>query len=195
MAEDSPTLRSLVIGLVTLLLVALIIGGVFSLFALGAAKVTGLSSSTSPPPPSMYVPPLTHHHSSAASPTAPSNPEVPAAQSPTSAPAGASPSRSPHPHKKRHHHHAHKITLSASPSHASPSQRIDLSGSYPGGGGATLQVQNRQGGQWTSFPVNVTVSGSTFHTYIYSGNPGRHLFRVLDTGSGKASNTVAITIG
>ena len=184
MAEDSPTLRSLVVGLLTLVLVALIIGGVFSLFALGAANVTGLANSHRAPKPSMYVPPL-KKDSPSSSPAGPATSAAPVAQSPT---LSVSPTPTPH-HKK------HRIRLSADPLQASPSQRIALSGSYPGGAGSTLQVQNRQGGRWTSFPVTVTVTGSSFRTYIYSGHPGRQRFRVVDPSTGRASNAVAITIG
>jgi hypothetical protein len=185
MAEDSPTLRSLVVGLLTLVLVAVIIGGVFSLFALGAVNVTGLAKSGPAPKPSMYVPPLKKH------PSGPSGSgAAPVAQSPS---ASASPSASPTPtphHQKR----GHRIQLSADPLHVAPSQRIVLSGTYPGANGSTLQVQNRQRGRWTSFPVTVTVTGGSFQTYIYSGDPGRHRFRVVDPGSGHASNPVTVTI-
>ena len=184
-------MRSLLIGLVTLVLVALVIGGVLSLFALGAANVTGLANDQGPAPkPSLYVPPLPKH---TGSPTA-SSTEAPVAESPSPSTSPlTSPSPSPTDHKK--HRGRHRISLVASPLHASPTERIDLSGSYPGGDGTVLQVQNRQGGRWTTFPVTVTVSGSRFHTYIYSGNPGSHRFRVVDPGSGRASNPVSVTIG
>jgi hypothetical protein len=187
MAEDSPPVRSLLVGLVTLVLVALIIGGVASLFALGAANVAGLASDKGPAPrPSLYVPPLPRDSET---PTPSATGPAAVAQSPTLAP---SPSATP-THQKRHR--SHRISLVASPLHASASERIDLSGSYPGGAGAVLQVQNRQGGRWTDFPVTVPVSGGRFHTYIYTGNPGPHRFRVVDPGSGRASNPVTITIG
>lgn len=194
MAEDSPTVRSLIIGLVSLVFVALIIGGVFSLFALGAFNFSGIASSGPAPRPSLYMPPLNKQPSpspgagSSPSPTAPSSPAT------TQAPAAQSPSASPTKHRHRHHRQ-HQITLAASPLHASASERINLSGRYPGGDGATLQVQNFSGGGWTTFPVSVTVTGGTFRTYIYSGNPGPQRFRVVDPGSGRASNPVTVTIG
>lgn len=193
MAEDSPTVRSLVIGVVSLVFVALIIGGVFSLFALGAVNVSGLANSGPAPKPSLYMPPLSKHPSPSAGPSsaAPSSP-APSSSATPEAPA-QSPSASP---TKRHHHHRrHQITLAASPLHASASERINLSGRYPGGDGTVLQVQNFSGGSWTAFPVSVTVSGSTFRTYIYSGNPGPQRFRVVDPSSGRASNPVTVTIG
>ncbi|HET7356706.1 MAG TPA: hypothetical protein VFJ09_08535 [Nocardioidaceae bacterium] len=192
MAEDSPTVRSLVIGLVSLVFVSLIIGGVFSLFALGAVNVAGLANSGPAPKPSLYMPPLSKHPSPGAGPSVSPSPAAPSSPASTEAPAAQSPSASP---TKRHHHRRHQITLAASPLHASPSERIDLSGRYPGGDGTVLQVQNYQSGSWTTFPVSVTVSGSTFRTYIYSGNPGPQRFRVVDTSSGRASNPVTVTIG
>ena len=191
MAEDSPTVRSLVIGLVSLVTVALIIGGVFSLFALGAANVTGIADSGPAPKPSLYMPPLSKHPS----PSASSSPAAPGSPASTEEPAAQSPSASPTNEHRKRHHRRHQITLAASPLHASPSERINLSGRYPGGDGIMLQVQNLQGGSWTTFPVSVTVTGDTFRTYIYSGNPGPQRFRVVDPGSGKASNPVTITIG
>jgi len=165
---------------------------VVSLFALGAANVAGLASDKGPAPkPSLYLPPLPKHTGSPSTPAA--GPE-PVAESPTLSPSSSlslSPSSGPADQGRKHRH---RITLNASPLQASVSQRIDLSGRYPGGDGAVLQVQNRQGGQWTDFPVTVTVSGSTFHTYIYTGNPGPQRFRVVDPGSGRASNTVTVTI-
>src|SRR5690242_12578481 len=87
MADDSRPVRSLLVGLVTLVLVALIIGGVVSLFALGAANVAGLASDKGPAPkPSLYVPPLPKHTGSPSTPAA--GPE-PVAESPTLSPSSS----------------------------------------------------------------------------------------------------------
>jgi len=72
--------RSLVIGLVSLVFVALIIGGVFSLFALGAVNVAGLANSGPAPKPSLYMPPLSKHPSPAGNPS-PAAPASPIARS------------------------------------------------------------------------------------------------------------------
>ena len=78
-----------------------------------------------------------------------------------------------------------------------PMQRIDLTGTYPGGEGAVLQVQRATGpgDSWVDFPVTVTVSGGTFSTYVQTGRTGPNRFRVIDTDNDEPSNEVTITIG
>ena len=51
--------------------------------------------------------------------------------------------------------------------------RIDLTGTYPTGEGAVLQVQRATGpgDSWVDFPVTVTVSGGQFSTYVQTGRP------------------------
>lgn len=99
----------------------------------------------------------------------------------------ASPSKSAKPEKE--------ITLSASTTQASPMQQVDLSGLYPGGEGAILQVQRMTGGQWLDFPVTVSVSGGQFQTYVQTSQTGDNRFRVVDTDSERKSNVVTVTIG
>ena len=74
-------------------------------------------------------------------------------------------------------------------------EQIDLTGVYPGGEGAILQVQRFEGGSWQDFPVTVSVSDGTFSTYVQTGQGGVNRFRVVDTDSGKPSNEVKVTIG
>ena len=45
------------------------------------------------------------------------------------------------------------------------------------------------------FPVSTSVSGGVFKTYVYSGREGANRFRVVDTGTDRASNAVRVTIG
>ena len=75
--------------------------------------------------------------------------------------------------------------------------RIDLTGSYPTGEGAVLQVQRATGpgDDWVDFPVTVTVSGGQFSTYVQTGKAGPNRFRVIDTDTDLASNEVTVTIG
>ena len=64
--------------------------------------------------------------------------------------------------------------------------RIDLTGTYPTGEGAVLQVQRATGpgdDSWVDFPVTVTVSGGQFSTYVQTGRTGPNRFRVIDTDS------------
>lgn len=87
-----------------------------------------------------------------------------------------------------------KITLNAGQTSVSAMQRIDLTGTYPAGSGAILQVQRFEGGSWADFPVTVSVSNGVFGTYVMTGQSGETRFRMLDTDSGKASNFVTVTI-
>jgi hypothetical protein len=91
----------------------------------------------------------------------------------------------------------HGITLQAGQTQVGPMQRIDLTGTYPTGEGAVLQVQRATGpgDSWVDFPVTVTVSNGTFSTYVQTGRSGPNRFRVVDTDSDEASNEVTITIG
>lgn len=87
-----------------------------------------------------------------------------------------------------------KITLNAGQTSVSAMQRIDLTGTYPAGSGAILQVQRFENGAWANFPVTVSVSGGAFGTYVMTGQSGETRFRMLDTDSGKVSNVVTVTI-
>jgi hypothetical protein len=86
------------------------------------------------------------------------------------------------------------ISLSASQTAVTPMEQIDLTGVYPGGEGAILQVQRLEGGKWQDFPVTVPVSNETFATYIQTSQTGVNRFRVIDTDSGATSNEVRVTI-
>lgn len=87
------------------------------------------------------------------------------------------------------------ISLSASQTAVSQMDRIDLTGTFPGGEGAVLQVQRLEGGTWEDFPVTVSVSNETFATYVQSGDTGPTKFRVKDTDSDKVSNPVSVKVG
>ena len=87
------------------------------------------------------------------------------------------------------------ISLSASQTSVAPMEQIDLTGVYPGGEGAILQVQRFESGSWQDFPVTVSVSDQTFSTYVQTSQPGQNKFRVVDTDTGKPSNEVRVTIG
>jgi hypothetical protein len=86
------------------------------------------------------------------------------------------------------------ISLQVAEASVGPMDNIDLTGVYPGGEGAILQVQRFEGGAWKDFPVTASVSDETFATYVQTGQTGVNRFRVVDTDSGKASNEVKVTI-
>lgn len=186
--DDSPWTRQLLVGLGALAAISLLIGGVVSLIALGAAQVTGLSSDTQSAKPSLYMPPL--HHGSRNQNPKPAGPNVPqsssAAPSSTPTTTEAQSTKSDQPKNKG-------FTLQAFPKSVKSYQRINLSGVYPREG-ASLQVQRLQSGSWVNFPTQATVRGGVYQTYIITGHTGTNRLRMLDTATGKASNPVQVTI-
>ncbi len=87
------------------------------------------------------------------------------------------------------------ISLSASQTEVAPMEQIDLTGVYPGGEGAILQVQRFTTGSWQDFPVTVSVSDETFATYVQTSQTGLTRFRVVDTDTERISNPVRVQIG
>jgi hypothetical protein len=87
------------------------------------------------------------------------------------------------------------ITLQADQNEVGTFDRIDISGIYPGGEGATLQVQRFENGSWADFPATIPVSGEVFRTYVQSAQTGVNKFRVVDNSTGETSNPISVTIG
>jgi hypothetical protein len=166
-------------GFVALVAVGLGVGLLLGVFTLVVTRVAGLGNddgtSASGGGPSLYLP-------------------TPAPSSSSGAPAGqatappSQPSSSAPPKPKG-------ITLQAGQSSVASMQRIDLTGVYPGGEGAVLQVQ-RMGPdhRWEDFPVTAAVSGETFPTYVQTGRSGVQRFRVRDSDTGRVSNVVPVTV-
>ena len=181
--EDVPWTRQLAVGVGVLVAVALVIGGVMSVVALGAAKVTGLGGShaSATAPPSLYFP------SDDPTTTPETYPDPNGSDEPSPSPSSESPSAKP-TQKTR------PITLQAFPQQVPPNERINLTGVYQGGEGARLQVQRFENG-WVDFPVSTSVSGGSFTTYIYTGRSGANRFRVIDKEADKASNPVRVRVG
>lgn len=175
------------VGLVALVGVGLAVGVILGMVALAATQVLGLdggsgtSSSTSQQ--SMFLPRPVKT-------TAQSGPLITlapgATQSATQSPSGK-PTKSESARQQ--------ISLSASQTSVAPMQQIDLTGVYPGGEGAILQVQRFTGGSWTDFPVTASVSNETFSTYVQTSQAGVNRFRVVDTDTGLMSNEVRVTVG
>lgn len=174
--------RQLLVGLGALVGISLLVGVVVGAMALGAAKLTGFESAGQGPTvePSVYIPTGKPSTSPQAYPDPP-DAEGPSPTEETTAPE-PSPTKKPRP-----------ITLQAFPARVSPGERINLTGVYPTGEGATLQVQRFEGG-WSDFPVTATVRGGTFTTWVVTSRTGPQRFRVADTGSGRASNPVRVAI-
>jgi hypothetical protein len=169
-------------GLGAMLVVAAAVGVLIGIGALGVTRVLGLSGGGSGSGASagatMVIPSPSETRSSESesdSPEATKTPE-PGQQSSSTA--------EPKP-----------ITLQSAQSAVAPMQQIDLSGSYPGGDGAILQVQRFEGGSWVDFPVTMSVTGDSFDTFILTGHTGVNRIRVIDTTNGDKSNEIKVTVG
>lgn len=178
-------------GLVALVGVALAVGLILGLVAVAGSKFFGLGgeqAGAQHAERSMYLP----TPSRTASPSgplitlAPGDTESPTESGPAS-PSTSEPSKKKSPKSK--------ISLSAGETSVAPMQQIDLTGVYPGGEGAILQVQRFTNGTWQDFPVTVSVSNQTFSTYVQTSQTGVNRFRVVDTDTGRESNEVKVTIG
>ncbi|HEX4976789.1 MAG TPA: hypothetical protein VFV40_02885 [Nocardioides sp.] len=184
--DDDSGRRQVLFGLGALVVVTLLVGGIVSAVALGAARLSGLGGSSSAEGPvevpSLYMPtgePTT-------TPEAYPDPTRPDREEPSETPTEEEPTAKPARQSK-------KISLQAFPQEVSPGERITLTGVYPAGEGATLQVQRFEG-SWTDFPVNVTVSGGLFNTYILTSRSGETRLRVTDKALNRSSNPVTVTI-
>ncbi len=180
--EDTSWTRQLLLGVGALVAVALVIGGVVSVVALGAAKVSGLGDDrpSATAPASLYLP----SDDPTTSPETFPDPEGSAGASPSA----GTPSPTKKPKKRK------AISLQASPQQVPANQRINLTGDYPRSDGASLQVQRFEG-SWVDFPVNASVRGGSFSTYVFTGRSGPNRFRVVDKASGRTSNPVRVTVG
>lgn len=88
-------------------------------------------------------------------------------------------------------------TLVASPTAVASYEEIDLSGTFPKlGPGVTLQVQRREGGTWTDFPVTATTGdGGTFATFVQTGQIGTSKFRMMAIDTGETTPSVKVEVG
>ena len=182
--EERPVLA----GLLALVGVALAVGLIIGLAALAGTRILGLdgdeASSDATGGQSMVLPMPKKTEG-------PSEPLITLAPEPSSNAGSSQPAESPTKEKSPRK----QISLSASTTAVAPMEQIDLTGVYPGGEGAVLQVQRFTGGSWTDFPVTVSVSDETFSTYVQTSQGGVNRFRVVDTDTGLESNEVKVTIG
>ena len=167
--------RPVLAGLLALTTVAIVVGVLGGLAILGGVKTLGIGGSTgvvaSSSQDGLYLP-------------KPSDtPTLTPPQEPRQPPTVATPAP------------VEDITLTAAQLTVAPMQAIDLTGSYPSGEGAILQMQRLENGDWTDFPVTMSVSGGTFATYVLTSRPGENKFRVIDTDTQKTSNEVVVTVG
>lgn len=187
MDDETNWQKQLLVGLGVLVAVGALIGGIVALIGIKAADYAGVdgggsgSSNASSPDDNPWNPP-SDEPSETGSPE-PSEPQ-------TSADEPATPEDTESTKQPRDK----GITLVATPKTVSTYGRINLSGTFAGGGGATLQVQRKEGGQWVDFPTSATVNGGEFATYIETGRPGPNKFRVKAVGDSTTSNTVTVRV-
>jgi hypothetical protein len=177
--------RPVLAGLVALVAVAVAVGLVAALTVVGGAHVLGLGGGRADggaggAGATMYLPKPQKTHPA-------SGPSITLGSSPTPSSPSSSPRFNTHPKKR--------ISLQAGEQSVAPMGRIDLSGTYPGGEGAVLNVEKFSNGSWQGFySVSATVTNGTFSTYIQTGTPGINRFRVVDSDTNLASNQVKVTI-
>ncbi len=172
--------RPVLTGLLALVGVAVVIGLLGGLAIMVGVNVAGIgdtstASDESATPSTFRLPKPSETDSSIPAPEETLEPS-PGTESSSSAPAEA-------------------ISLSATQQSVAPMQQIDLTGTYPSGEGAILQVQRFENGAWSDFPVTMSVSGGTFATYVQTSQVGPNKFRVVDTDTQVASNELTVTVG
>ncbi len=188
--DPTPTKRGehpVLTGLLALIGVAVVVGLILGGGALAATKVLGINDDGTADDDATSGDTLVLPHPERTA--SPSGPLVTLESDPTSGPetGDIEESESTKPENL--------ISLSAGQTAVGPMDQIDLTGVYPGGEGAILQVQRLEGGKWADFPVPISVSDETFSTYVQTSQPGLNRFRVIDTANGATSNDVRVVIG
>jgi hypothetical protein len=178
-------------GLLALLAVGLTVGLIMGGVALAATKVIGVgedsASDDATSEGSLYLPrpSKTEGHAGPLITLAPTDQDK-------TEPTETEPTES---ESKKKEKEKTEIALSAGQTSVGVMERIDLTGVYPGGEGAILQVQRFNAGSWEDFPVTASVSNGTFTTYIQASSLGKNRIRVVDTNTGEKSNEVRVRIG
>jgi hypothetical protein len=168
-------------GLAALVGVGVVVGLLVSGGALAASSMLGLGGGegdgTASSQQSMYLP----TPSDTVQETGPQITLQPGEETPTAAASSSTPPE-------------FAISLSAAATEVGPMEEIYLTGVYPGGEGAVVQVQRFESGKWEDFPVDASVSGETFSTYVQTARPGVNKFRVRDTSGPDVSNEVRVKV-
>jgi hypothetical protein len=170
-------------GLAALVGVGVVVGLLVSGGALAASSMLGLGDNGDGGPASsqqsMYLP----KPSDTAQESGPQITLQPGEQSPTATTSSAAAPK-------------FAISLSAAVTQVAPMEEIYLTGVYPAGEGAVVQVQRLENGKWDDFAtVDAVVSGETFSTYVQTAQTGVNRFRVRDTDGPNVSNEVRVRVG
>jgi len=176
--------RPVLYGLLALVGVALAVGLVSGLALMAGAHVLGLGGGhaavAGDPGATLFLPQPQKTKAS-------DGPSITLGSEPTS---GSTKTSAPKIHKPKK-----QISLQSGETSVSPMGRIDLTGTYPGGEGAVLNVQKFSNGSWQDFySISASVTNGQFATYIQTGTPGVNRFRMVDSDSTLTSNEVKVTI-
>jgi hypothetical protein len=181
--EENDWQRQVLVGLVVLVTVGAIVGGVVALVTIKAADLAGIddtAANTGIHRPRGGPAESPSSGSSSSPTTGATTPDTSSTQ-PTGPAGEQKPDR--------------RFTLDASPRAVAASERIDLGGSCAAlPSGTILQVQRKEGGQWTDFPVTATCSDGRYSTYVLTGHTGPNRFRLLALGRPEVSNTVVVQV-
>lgn len=181
-------------GLIALVVVAVAVGVILGIAAFAGAKMVGFAGgggdgSSGAAADRLSIPPIEET-------TGPAGPAItlhtPAGEDPEESDSPTETSEEPT--EEETEAEEGEISLSAGQVEVENFGRIDLTGVYPGGEGAVLQVQRLEGGQWQDFPATTAVSGETFSTYVQTGINGVNTFRVIDKSADVISNEVRVTV-
>ncbi|MBS45371.1 MAG: hypothetical protein CMH83_19810 [Nocardioides sp.] len=194
--RQHPVLWGVVALVAVTVVVGLVLGGgaLVATRALGFSEAASTADETSTASQTLYLPQPSDSD-------APTDPLVTLAGDPeptTSGNGGGNNSGNDTSDKKKDKKKEKKekqISLSAAQPAVGTMEPIDLSGVYEGGEGAILRVQQYKESGWDDFPVTAPVSGTTFTTFIQTGQTGEQRFRVVDTDTGAASNEVRVQVG
>lgn len=185
-SEDKPVTN----GLIALVAVAVVVGLLAGIAILVATKMMGVggdsASSDSTGGASLYLP----------EPSETDQHDGPLVTLPATEETESAKGRKKGEDKKEKQEKKTKdeITLSPGASQASPGEELYLSGVYPTGEGAVLDIEIRiEGHGWQEFPVDVSVSGSTFTTYVITSQVGKIQWRVVDKERKLKSNAITVT--
>ena len=174
-------------GLIALVSVGLVVGLIFGLAVMVGTRVLGVggeeAAAQGTGEQSMYLPKPERT-------TGSNGPQITLAPAPSQSGQTSEPSESESTEAPDR-----EISLSASQTQVAPMEQIDLTGVYPGGEGAILQVQRFTSGSWQDFPVTASVSDETFSTYVQTSQAGPNRFRVIDTDTRLTSNEVKVIVG
>lgn len=186
--DDESPARALLAALLAMAGVAVVVGLAVGLVAAGALGGVGDGAGEAEEAEaSLYMPEYQPTESSSAE----DWPQLPAVSEEASPEPASKPAKSNEIKRSKQD----KITLVAAPQSVSPGERINLNGVYVDGEGVALQVQRREGGSWTDFPVQANVRGGAFETWIQTSRTGEQRFRVADPTTDRASNAVRVTVG